>query len=171
MLALDHAEQAVDARDLAEDHAGLHRLARARPDYLFGRRDLDDGKLRRTRRQRARAKRHARRDDASQKHALGVDDLEVGRGAQIDDDRGRRVVGEQRGKIGHPIGPDLGGVPVLHADARLDAGPDGEGAAPGEAAQRLLPRCREIGDDARDDRIVHEVGIEGKRACGRRLVH
>ena len=142
-LGEHHVEHAVDAGHLAQDHARAHGLARVAADYMRGCRGLDLRQTRCCRRKRAGAERQPRRDDAAHKGAVRVDDLDIGRRAQVDHNARRAVDGASRHGIGDAVGADLGRVVVVHGHAGLKARPHGEHAPRASAGKRHLPRALE----------------------------
>ena len=66
-------------------------------------------------------------DRAADELAVGGDDVEVGAGAEVDDDRRAAVEIERRDRVGDAIGADLLRVVVEDRHAGLDAGLDHDG--------------------------------------------
>ncbi len=89
---------------------------------------------------------HAGRDDAADEATARVDDLDVGRRAEVDHDNRRPVEPSGGNGVGDAVGADLTRIGIIRlekprlfrdgrgANARLDAG---------VLAQRLLPRLGE----------------------------
>ena len=110
---------------------------------MRGCRGLDLRQTRCCRRKRAGAERQPRRDDAAHKGAVRVDDLDIGRRAQVDHDARRAVDGTGRHGIGDAVGADLGRVVVVDGHASLEARPHGEHAPRAGAGKRRFPRALE----------------------------
>ena len=142
-LGKHHIEHAVDAGHLAQDHARAHGLARVATDHMRGCRGLDLRQARRSGRKRAGAKCQTRRDDAADKGSVRIDDLDIGRRAQVDHDARRAVDGTGRHGIGDAVGADLGRVVVVHGHAGLEARPHGEHAPRAGTGKSRLPRALE----------------------------
>ena len=110
---------------------------------MRGCRGLDLRQTRCCRRKRAGAERQPRRDDAAHKGAVRVDDLDIGRRAQVDHNARRAVDGTSRHGIGDAVGADLGRVVVVHGHAGLEARPHGEHAPRADTGKSRLPRALE----------------------------
>ena len=145
-LGEHHVEHAVDACHLAQNHARTHGLARVAADYMCGCRGLDLRQARRSSRKRAGAKRQTRRDDAADKGAARVDDLDIGRRAQVNHDARRSVDGAGSHGVGDAVGADLGRIVVVHGHAGLEARPHREHTPRACTGKRRLPRALERGD-------------------------
>lgn len=85
-LVHHRVEQAVDARRLAQDHAGLHGGTRAASDHALRRSQLDHGQTRRGGGKRTRTQGDTGGDDASGKGAGLVHDLDIRGRPQIHHD-------------------------------------------------------------------------------------
>ena len=79
---------------------------------------------------------------------MRVDDLDIGRGAQVDHDARRAVDGAGRHSIGDAVGADLGRIIVVHGHAGLKSRPHREHAPRAGAGKRRLPRALERRDHA-----------------------
>ena len=110
---------------------------------MRGCRGLDLRQARRSGRKRAGAKCQTRRDDAADKGSVRIDDLDIGRRAQVDHDARRAVDGTGRHGIGDAVGADLGRVVVVHGHAGLEARPHGEHAPRAGTGKSRLPRALE----------------------------
>ena len=110
---------------------------------MRGCRGLDLRQARRSGRKRPGTERQTRRDDAAHKGTARVDDLDIGRGTQVDHDAGRAVDGAGRHGIGDAVGTDLGRVVVVDGHAGLEARPHGEHAPRAGAGKCRLPRALE----------------------------
>ena len=110
---------------------------------MRGCRGLDLRQARRSGRKRAGAKRQTRRDDAADKGSARIDDLDIGRSAQVDHDARRAVDGAGRHGVGDAVGADLGRIVVVHGHAGLKSRPHGEHAPRAGAGKRRLPRALE----------------------------
>ena len=115
---------------------------------MCGCRGLDLRQARRSGRKRAGAKCQTRRDDAADKGSARIDDLDIGRSAQVDHDARRAVDGTGRHGIGDAVGADLGRIVVVHGHAGLKSRPHGEHAPRAGAGKRRLPRALERRDHA-----------------------
>lgn len=107
-LVHHRVEQAVDARRLAQDHAGLHGGARARPITRSGARSFQHGQTRRGGGKRTRTQGDTRGDDASGKGAGLVHDLDIRGRPQIHHDHGSTVGLARRHRVGHTVGTNFG---------------------------------------------------------------
>ena len=112
-------------------------------DHMRGCRGLDLRQARRSGRKRAGAKCQARRDDAADKGSVRIDDLDIGRSAQVDHDARRAVDGTGRHGVGDAVGTDLCWIIVVHGHAGLETRPHGEHAPRAGAGKRRLPRALE----------------------------
>ena len=110
---------------------------------MRGSRGLDLRQARRSGRKRAGAKCQTRRDDTADKGTVRVDDLDIGRGAQVDHNARRAVDGACRHSIGDAVGADLGRIVVVHGHAGLKSRPHGEHAPRAGAGKRRFPRALE----------------------------
>ena len=115
---------------------------------MRGRRGLDLRQTRRGRRKRTGAKRQTRRDDAAHKGTARVDDLDIGRGAQVNHDARRAVDGTGRHGVGDAVGTNLGRIVVVHGHAGLKSRPHREHAPRAGAGKRRFPRALERRDHA-----------------------
>ena len=101
--------------------------------------------------QRRSARLHARCDDAAQKTAPLVNDLDVGRRAEVNHDDGRAEQLARGDGIGHAVGADLARIGVVRIEKqprRLRRAHDGLDAR--HVAHRLRPFARELGNNRRE---------------------
>ena len=77
---------------------------------------------------------------------MHVDDLDIGRRAQVNHDARRAVDGAGRHGIGDAVGADLGRIVVVHGYAGLKSRPHGEHAPRAGAGKCRLPRALERRD-------------------------
>jgi hypothetical protein len=90
--------------------------------------------------------------------ALGRDDVEVGRGPEVDDDDPALGLVVARDGVGDAVGADLARVLDEDRHAGPDPGPHDERLAPEGSPHELQHRLGERGDDARDDGRLDGVG-------------
>ena len=123
----------------AVDEPGLERRDRRLADHRRRRDEVDLDEPGRAREQRVHRDLDPGREHAADVLALGRDDVEVRRGAEVDDDARRAVALARRDRVRDPVGPDLARVVVADRDAGLDARPDGRAAARAPSARRRAP--------------------------------
>ena len=106
-LLADPVDDRVDLAGEAVDEARLQRRDGRLRDHAFGRDERHLRQPRRAREERVHRDLHPRRQHAAGELARGRDDVEVRRGAEVDDD-GRRAVPLPRADgVGDPIRADL----------------------------------------------------------------
>ena len=138
-LLPDHIDEAVDARDLAHDGARLDSCAGVGADDRRRRLHLDHGKPRRRRRERREGKTQARRDDTARKRAALVEDLEVRRRPEVDDDKGEAEELLRSDHVGDTVGADLAWIVETHLESRFQARPHNERARCAHRVSGLHP--------------------------------
>ena len=136
------------------DGAGLHRLGRVLADGVLRLRHVHLDELGGTRRQGLHGDLDAGSDRTAHVVAVGVDDIEVGRGAEVDDHDRRAIPLAAGNGVDDAIGAHLGGV--LHGDthAGARAGPDHEGHESEVALAHLRPLHGKARDDRGDGHLV-----------------
>ena len=120
-LLPDHIDEAVDARDLAHDGARLNSCAGVGADDRGRRLHLDHGQPRCSGRERRKGETQARRDNTARKRAALIEDLEVRRRPEVDDDKGEAEELLRSDHIGDTVGADLARVVEAHLETRLQA--------------------------------------------------
>lgn len=100
------------------------------------------------------------RDDAAHEAALLVDNLDVGRGAQVDDHDRRALELDGGNGVSHAVGADLGWVVVAHREPRLDAGPHDDGLAPGDASRDARPALGKRRHDRGDNHVIARRNVD-----------
>ena len=120
------ADDPVDLSGEAVDEAGLEAADGRLADHARRRDEVDLDEARGAGEERLHRDLDPRREYAADVFALRRDDVEVRRGAEVDDDRGRAVALLRGDGVDDPVGADLARVVVADRDPRLDARPDDE---------------------------------------------
>ncbi len=147
-LLPDAADDPVHLAREAVHEAGLEAADRRLPDHRRRRCVVDLHEPGRTGEQRLHGRLDSRREDTADVLALGRDDVEVRRGAEVDhDDRGA-VALLGRDRVHDAVRADLARIVVANRDAGLDARADDE-----QRGVRPLPCERlPLADQHRDGR-------------------
>ena len=123
----------------AVDDAGLEPADGRLPDHARRLDVVDLDEPRRTREERLHRGLDSRREHAADVLARRRDDVEVRRGAEVDDDHGSAVALLRGDRVDDPVGTDLARVVVADRDPGLDARPDDEDRRLRPAGRRAAP--------------------------------
>ena len=153
-LCADAVDDRVDLAREAVDEPRLQRRSGRLADHPLRRLERNLGQPRGTREERIHRDLDAWRQHAACELAGCVDDVEVRRGAEVDDHRGCAVALARRDRIRDPVRPDLARVVVADHEPGRDAGADHEqvGARPA-LRERLV-----LAHERRDRRAEHDPG-------------
>ena len=148
-------QDAVDRAREAVDDARADRVDGALADDGLRRQQVDRRQLRAARRQRRERDLDARHEHAAEEVALGADDVEVHRRAEVHADRRPAEALADRDGVGEPVGADLARVVVAQRHPGLQARADGEHRVAEVALAHREPlrleRRHRRGDDRRAD--------------------
>ena len=136
-LVADAVDDRVDLAGEAVDEARLERRHGRLADHALGGAEGDLAEPRRAREERVHRDLDPRREHAAGELARRRDDVEVGRGAEVDDDRRGAVALARRHGVGDPVGPDLARVVVADRHAgRRRPGPSTSSSTPAQRSAK-----------------------------------
>ena len=159
-LLADPADDPVHLAREAVHEPRLEPADRRLPDHRRRRGVVDLHEPRGAREQRLHRDLDPRREHAADVLALRRDDVEVRRGAEVDDDDRRAVALLRRDRVHDPVRPDLARIVVADRDPGLDARADDEQRRLRPLRRERLPLPDEHGHGAGEADPVDGVEVE-----------